>query len=578
MNTVHKKNIRLRVFILAGFFTLFLTVIGAKAVYLQVIRGPWLSEKAANQYETSYSTQGKRGIIYDREYREMAVSIDATSIAAYPAAVKDTRKTAAVLSKALGIHRKEIRDTLTQKRPFVWIKRQVTPKETEAVQGLKLAGIAFRKEHRRYYPNRSLAAQVIGFSGVDCAGLEGVEYYYEPYLKGDSEEFKGFRDALGRGFAAEKGPVVEPAGKNIVLTIDKTIQYIAERAIEEAVLASSGKSGMALVMVPRTGALLAVAHYPSFNPNAFRKFGREQWRNRAVTDPFEPGSTIKIFSAAAAIEYGGSTSNTIFFCENGAYRIGSDVVHDHTPHGWLSLQQIVKYSSNIGAIKISEMLGAEPLYDTLLAFGFGRKTGIDCPGETSGTLSHYKKWSKIDTGTISFGQGVSVSAIQLITATCAIANGGMLMKPRIVQAVLDQNGKVLETRGPQVVRRVVSAKTAQTVARIMKTVIAPGGTGINAALEGYTVSGKTGTAQKSGKKGTYAKGKYVSSFVGFTPSENPAVAILVVVDEPRADYHGSKVAAPVFKKIALETLNYLNIPPSDGTDRLTVSRGNEAHG
>jgi cell division protein FtsI (penicillin-binding protein 3) len=331
-------------------------------------------------------------------------------------------------------------------------------------------------------------------------------------------------------------------------------------------------------MAPKTGELLAVAHYPYFNPNTFRDFDRGAWRNRAVTDPFEPGSTVKIFSAVAAIESGGSTPNTIFFCENGAYKIGKNVVHDHTPHGWLSLQQIVKYSSNIGAIKISEMIGREPLYNTLRTFGFGQKTGIDCPGETVGSLSHYKRWSKIDTGAISFGQGVSVSAVQLITATSAIANGGMLMKPRIVQAILDANGKVLENRRPKMVRRVASRNTARIVARIMKTVITPGGTGVNAALDGYTVSGKTGTAQKSGKHGTYAKGKYVSSFVGFTPSENPAVTILVVVDEPRNDYHGSKVAAPVFKKIALETLNYLNIPPSGGADRLTAALGNEADG
>jgi cell division protein FtsI (penicillin-binding protein 3) len=287
---------------------------------------------------------------------------------------------------------------------------------------------------------------------------------------------------------------------------------------------------------------------------------------------------MKIFSAAAAIESGSCTSNTIFFCENGKYRIGKNIVHDTHSHGWLSLQQIVKYSSNIGAVKVGEMIGAKSLYKMLNDFGFGIKTGIDCPGETAGSLAPYHRWSKIDAAAISFGQGISVSAIQLATAASAIANNGILMKPYIVQAITDMNGRIIKNSSPCNVRRVISPETALTVRRIMKSVITNGGTGVNANLDGYSVCGKTGTAQKTDEKGKYAKGKYVASFIGFAPAEKPEVTILVIIDEPQKQHYGGIVAAPAFGKIAYETLNYMNVPTNNRTDRLTVSIGNEVRG
>ena len=327
---------------------------------------------------------------------------------------------------------------------------------------------------------------------------------------------------------------------------------------------------MAIVMSPKTGALLALAHYPFFNPNSFESFDRKSWRNRAITDQFEPGSTMKIFSAAAALESGACTPDSIFFCENGAYKIGKNVVHDTHPHGWLSLQQIIKYSSNIGAVKVSEMTGAEFLYNALRDFGFGRKTEIDCPGETTGSFSSYNRWSKIDAGTISFGHGISVSAIQLITSACAIANDGILLRPYIVQAIIDQNGRVIKCLTPYKVRRVVSNETARAVRKMMKSVVSDGGTGVNAALESYSVCGKTGTAQKIDEKGMYKKGSYIASFIGFIPAEEPEVVILVVIDEPRKEHYGSIVAAPAFRKIAYETLNHINMP----ADRIRVKNKN----
>jgi cell division protein FtsI (penicillin-binding protein 3) len=578
MKPVEKKKIRFRIIIIGSIFSVFFTIIGAKAVYLQIFCGPWLSQKAANQYEASFKSSEKRGTIYDTNLKEMAVSVDVTSIAAHPGQINDARAMAKSLAGILKIDSKELIKKLSSDKKFVWIKRRVTPKETEAVRNLKITGIDFIPEYNRFYPNKMLSAQTLGFTNIDDHGIEGIEFYYDAHLRGSTSKFTVLKDALGRGFDAEKRRVSKFRGNNLILTIDSTIQYIAEKALEEAVTEFSAKSGMAIIMAPKTGAILAMAHFPFFNPNAFNGFDKKLWRNRIITDHFEPGSTMKIFSAAAAIESGNAFPNSIFFCENGAYKIGQEVVHDTRPYGWLSLQQIIKHSSNIGAVKVSEITGPESLYKTLRDFGFGSKTGIDCPGETSGSLSPFNQWAKIDAGTISFGQGISVSALQLASAASAIANEGLLMKPYIVQAITDQNGRLLKSFEPRIARRVVSEKTARTLVRIMQTVITKGGTGVKAAIEGYSVCGKTGTAQKIDEKGEYSDGKFISSFVGFAPAEKSEVAILVVIDEPQDQHYGSIVAAPVFKKIAQKILSYMNIPPKSKTNRLIVSLGNEARG
>ena len=569
------KQIKFRVIIVGIAFTLFFTIIGAKAMYLQIFCRSWLSEKAANQYEASLKSTGKRGTIYDRNLREMAVSIDVTSIAAHPPQIQNPKAAAKSLARALKINRKVLAKRLTSEKRFVWVKRKVTPKEAETVRDLNIEGLDFLREHKRFYPNKTLAAQLVGFTDIDDNGLEGIEFYYNDELKGAVTRYTVLRDAHGRGFEAEKITGSSSSGKNLVLTIDSNIQYIAEKALAETVTKFSARSGMAVVTDIRTGAVLALAHYPLLNPNALSQFDQELWRNRVITDPFEPGSTMKIFSAAAAIESGSCSPNSIFFCENGAYRVGRHVVHDTHEYGWLSLQQIIKYSSNIGAIKFSTKTGPEYLFRTLRNFGFGEKTGIDCPGETAGSLSSFRKWTKIDAGTISFGQGVSVSALQLVAATSAIANKGIFMKPFVVQAITDHNGRLIKSFAPSKGRRVISEKTARTLTRIMHTVTTEGGTGVNAALDGYSVCGKTGTAQKIGNNGGYAKGKYVASFVGFVPSEHPKVAILVVVDEPKKQHYGGIVAAPGFKNIAQKTLAYMNISPKGKTDGLIVSLGSK---
>ena len=566
MKKAPKNYIKLRIAFVGVCFFLLISVICAKAVYLQVFCGSWLSKKAAKQYEKSFVQEGKRGTIYDRGGNALAVSIEGTSIAAYLNQIEDKPSA----SKALaGILRKDRRKLLKQfqaRQGFIWVKRQATPKEVSAVKTLGLKGIGFIPEYNRFYPNKSVAAQVIGFTGIDGNGLEGAEYYYDQVLSGTEEKYTVLKDALGRGFARDQNaedPVYNSihGGKNIILTIDRNIQYITQTALEASVKEFSAKSGMAVVMDPRTGEVLALSHYPSFNPNVFKEYPRHLWRNRALTDPFEPGSTMKIFSAAAALSSGICSPSTIFYCENGAYKIGANTIHDTHPRGWLSLQQIVKYSSNIGIAKVVEMVGPEALYNTLKKFGFGNKTGLDSPGETTGILTSSNRWSKIDSSAIAFGQGISTSAIQLVSAAAAIANGGLLMKPFIVQSITNENGRILKRTVPEIIGRATSPEVASTVKRIMQTVVTEGGTGTSAFLDGYTVCGKTGTAQKTDESGTYARGKYISSFLGFAPADNPRLVILVVIDEPVDAHYGGTVAAPAFQNIAHETLQHLNVPP-----------------
>ena len=572
------KYFRLRVSLVGVLFLAGLAVILGRAAYLQVICGSALAQKASGQYAKTIHTVGKRGTIYDTQMRELAVSVESLSLAANPRMVEDPERTARALAPVLKMQRRAVRARLASDRHFVWVKRQITPREAQVVREMAIAGIEFIPEHSRYYPNRGLAAQLVGFTGVDGIGLEGIEYQFNAELMGQQQIFTVLKDAFGRGFETPEDIIRRDSGQNVVLTIDRTIQHVAERSLQKAVETHKAKSGIAVVMAPQTGDVLALAHYPFFNPNNFKNFSPEIRRNRAVTDAFEPGSTLKLFSVAAALKSGCCTPHTIFYCENGRYRIGTNVVHDTEKHGWLSLQRIVKFSSNIGAVKIGETIGPDTLHDTLTQFGFGRDTGLRFPGETGGSLAPARRWTRFDVAAVSFGQGVSVSALQLTSAVAAIANDGLLMKPRVVRAITDPRGRTVREFKPQARSRVISARTAAQLARMMALVVAEGGTGTQARLEGYSAGGKTGTAQKIGPSGTYADDRYVSSFVGFAPLENPRLAILVVMDEPREGYYGGVVAAPVFRRIAQEVLGYLNVQPNVRAPGMTVSHRSEVAG
>ena len=563
MKKNYYKKIRRRMLIVEICITLAMTGVLARAAYIQIWEGADLTEKAQRGYKGSLVSRGKRGSVYDAHYRELAVTLDTQSIGIHPKQVKDRSAVARRLSKVLRKNRKKLSRQLKTKRPFIWVKRQATHDELTAVKALALPGVVFKPAHSRIYPNQFLAGQVIGFTGVDGSGLEGVEFRYDSYLRGQTDRFTVLRDARGRGFDAEQAVLPNYTGNNVVLTIDANIQFVAEQALEQTVKEFNAQSGIALVMNPKTGAILAMAHYPFIDPNNYRRFKRDRWRNRIVTDAFEPGSTMKIFTAAAAIESKSCSAQSIFYCENGSYRMGRNVIHDTHPRGWLTVAKIVKYSSNIGAAKIAGAMGRETFHALLARFGFGSKTGIDCPGETSGRLTSARHWHPIDVANIAFGQGVAVSAIQLVTAVSAIANDGVMMKPYLVQAVTDQHGRIIKNTTPKPVRRVVSVRTAQVVRRIMASVVDEGGTGTKAALASYTVGGKTGTAQKIDPDGSYSKKRFIASFIGLAPVDNPKTVVFVAIDEPLKRHYGGTVAAPAFKRITRATLGYMAASPSD---------------
>lgn len=544
-------------------FTLALMVVLAKAAQIQIWQGDDLARRAEKGFKTSRVSMGKRGTVFDAHYRELAVTLDTQSIGAHPNQMKNRTVTARHLAKALGQNHRSLSRQLDTEYPFVWIKRQASPREVTAVKAMSIEGVVFKPAHSRLYPNQFLAGQVIGFTGVDGSGLEGIEFHYDTHLRGRTDRFTVLRDARGRGFDAELSVLPNYTGQNIILTLDANIQFVAEESLRATVDEFDANSGMAVAMDSKTGAVLAMAHYPFVDPNIYRKYKQGRWRNRIVTDSFEPGSTLKIFTAAAALESKSSSSQSIFYCENGVYRIGRNRIHDTHPYGWLTLKKIVKFSSNIGAAKVVQAMGRKTFYEVLNGFGFGVKTGIDCPGETSGRLTSYRNWKSIDAANIAFGQGIAVSAIQLTAAVAAIANDGVLMRPYLVQAVTDQEGRLLQNTRPKRIRRVVSSRTARTVRGMMAAVVDEGGTGVKAALETVLVGGKTGTAQKIEPDGRYSRKRFISSFVGVAPIDRPKVVVLVTIDEPRKRHYGGTVAAPAFRRITQAALNYMDVSPTE---------------
>lgn len=559
-----RSFLKVRIFMVLFFFLAVFSAILFRAFQLQVLESGKLKRIASNQHVRTINIQSKRGGIYDRNSKELAVSLEVSSVYAQPEKIERPAGAARKLSRILKVSAGNIKKKMRRKRNFVWLKRQVDLKEKERdlIDGIE--GVGLISESRRYYPSRELASNIIGFMGVDSVGLEGVELYYNDFLSGRSRKIIGGRDAAGRlilfGDTNREVPV---EGMSVELTIDKTIQYIAEKALKGAVEKTGAKGGMAVVISPKTGEILAMANMPTFDPNRFKRYPSRFWRNKAVTDAFEPGSVLKVFLAAGAIEDGAVKPGDIFYCENGSYRVADRVFHDSEKHGWLSVPQIIKYSSNIGALKIGEKLGKEKLYRYLKNFGFGSKTGVDLPGETTGSLRDYRDWSGVTLYTVSFGQGISTSALQLVTAMSALTNGGFLMKPYVVKEIRNAKGEVIKKNTPVIVRRVISSETAGKMTRILSAVTRRGGTGPRAAVDGFEVAGKTATAQKPDlKNGGYLKDSYVASFLGFVPAKDPALAILVTLDEPGGrNYYGGAVAAPVFKEIASRSLSYLGIFP-----------------
>ena len=563
-----REWIRVRISIIAAIFLVGFGIIFLRAFQLQIVKKEHLEKRARLQYLKTIRINSKRGVIYDRNLKELAVSVEVPSIYAQPQRIKEPREVAGRLAKLLAVDRHSILKNIGSSKRFVWVKRQVllTDEKKEEIRRLTSSGIGMIKESRRFYPKGELAANLIGFAGIDSEGLEGVELYYDRYLKGSSMLIRTEKDATGRTLLFEDISA-RAEGMDVVLTIDGTIQYIVEKALKRAVEKAEAKAGVAIVMDPYTGEILAMANVPSFDPNNFTRYSPSYWRNRAITDAFEPGSIMKTFLLAAVLEEGLAERNDIFYCENGRYAVANTVFHDTKKYGWLSLKNIIKYSSNIGAIKLAERLGKERFYRYLKAFGFGDKTGVELPGEATGLVRSPQRWSAITLDTMAFGQGLSTTAIQLVNAVSAIANGGFLMKPLIVKYIRNHEGQIVKRFDPVVVRRVISEETARKVTNILISVTEKGGTGELAALGmgSIKVAGKTGTAQKPDlEKGGYADGKYIASFLGFVPARKPHLAIIIAIDEPKKGFSGGEVAAPVFREVAKQALLYLGVFPEDG--------------
>ncbi|MBI2354400.1 MAG: transpeptidase family protein [Deltaproteobacteria bacterium] len=561
MKDEREKWARVRIVTIGAFFGLLFLCVTARAFYLQILQHEELVRKAEKQHQHRVELTPARGTILDRNGTPLAESVYMDSCYAEPRRIKDVDGTAAVIAPILGVPKHELAARLSANKSFVWVERWLPPETAARIRNMKLTGIGFAPESKRFYPNLEIAAHVIGFTGRDPNGLEGLELKYDSTVMGNTGYMVTERDALGRNIAI-KNTVVKTSspGRNLVLTLDKTIQYIAEKELAKAVTESGAKSGMALVMEADTGKVLAMANYPTFNPNSYSRYAQNNLRNRIVADSFEPGSTFKTFVIAAALEERIVKPNDVFNCENGVYNVAGRTIHDDHPHPRLTVSDIIKYSSNIGSAKIGYRLGEERLSRYLRGFGFGERTGIDLPGESPGNLK--RRWYGIDTATISFGQGVSTSAIQLGSALSAIANGGILMRPYLVERIVDDRGQEVQKFEPQALRRVVSPETSQNIARMMETVTTEGGTGTKAAVEGFRVAGKTGTAQKVDPiTRTYSPSKRTASFIGFVPADKPKLTIVVIVDEPQGIKYGGIVAAPAFRGIAFNSLAYLKISP-----------------
>jgi cell division protein FtsI (penicillin-binding protein 3) len=550
----------------------FLGLLGRLA-YLQVFKHDEYSRLAESQHAKIIPLKPRRGPIFDRHGQPLAVSSNAESLYALTARIEDRDGLATRLAPILGEPAREISRRLDSSKRFVFVKRKLPPDVTKAVRDLEEPALGFVEESLRLYPNRELAAHAIGFEGIDGKGLAGVEQSWDALLAGEEGRALVGRDALGREVTGSPTVLKQSVpGQGVMLTIDATLQYIAEREVEAAWRRTRSKAAMAVLTDPRTGEILALAIRPTFNPNGFAGATDDERRDRAVTDPFEPGSTFKVILAAAALEEGVARPTDRFYAENGAIRVANATIHDWKKYGWLTFTEVLQNSSNVGAIKIGLALGKERYYKYIAAFGFGAPAGVGLGGESRGQLRPPSKWSGLSLATMSIGQEISVTALQMVNAFAAIANDGRLMQPTIVRAVLDSQGRTVRTIEPRVVRQVITPDTAHVLTRMMTAVVREG-TGHNAAIPGYEVAGKTGTAQKlDPATRRYSRAPGVLSFVGFVPAEDPRLAMLVMLDEPKNEKWGSEAAAPIFAAIGREALRYLNVPPRD-TSPVPLVRG-----
>lgn len=558
-----KSRVQARMLVVGGLAILWIAAVFGRLAYLQLFCHAEYMARAQRQQQRTLEITPKRGAIYDRNGNTLAMSVSVDSAFAVPSELGDNAPLAArLISGVLRIPRDVLEARFASGGTFVWIQRRLPPEKAEAIAALNLKGIYLQKENQRFYPKRDLAAHVLGFVDMDEKGLGGIEYELDSQIRGKTEKVVVMADARQRWF--DGGAAHRDTGASVVLTLDTTIQYVAERELAAAIAKTHAMAGTVIVMNPNDGEILALANWPKFNPNAASDASPESRMDRAVTGLYEPGSTFKLITLAAAFDQNITRPSEVFDCENGRVYIAGHRIRDHKPFGLLTVSDILAQSSDVGAIKVALRLGAPKFYEYIRAFGFGAPTDVDLPGESKGLLRRLENWTPISIGSISMGQEVGVTPIQLISAVSAIANGGLLYKPHVVQEVKRPDGvMVTPIEGPNGApepRRVIRAETAATLRTLMEGVVLHG-TGTRARLDSWTAAGKTGSAQKiDPATGRYSRTQLIASFTGFAPINNPAIAVLVSLDSPVGEHEGGQVAAPVFKRVAEQVLAYLNVP------------------
>jgi cell division protein FtsI (penicillin-binding protein 3) len=568
---------RLRFMLVALALTCWGLIVALRLLQVQVLEHRIYEQRAARQSERTINLAPRRGPILDRNGRELAVSVDAESIHADPQNIADPSKVAYALGQVLHFSASEQKELLAQLRrdkAFVWVKRKIDPAQAQAVRALELDGIGFLTENRRYYPKRELAAQVIGYTGTDNTGMWGIEYALDDYIRGRAAKVVIRTDARRRPVGHTERPSTD--GHTITLTLDEAIQHSAERELERALNETGAVAGVIVALDPRSGEILALANQPTFNPNGFWHYDSSQWKNRAVVDTYEPGSLFKVITAAAALQEKVVTPDEILDCGHGFIEIAGERINDHGVFDRLSFRDVIAKSSDVGVVRVAQRLGREQFERYVRSFGFGGPTGVGLPGESPGLLRPRSKWSALSLASMSFGQEIGVTALQMAMAVGAVANGGYLMKPLIVRQIEDHSGRVVQSPKPEAIRRVVEPETADLLTELLKGVVREG-TGKRAAVPGYAVAGKTGTAQIVDSTGHYNMIDHVASFAGFVPASHPELVILVSLDRPRGPRNqGGDVAAPVFARVATEALQRLAVRPDDPTRVIRVTQRTEA--
>ena len=547
---------------MACFLGVWMLVIGVRLIYLQTAQHEWLTLRARTQQQEAIETSPVRGLVLDRHGNELARSVDTESFWAVPREIRNVEEASAQLAPLVGEDAGALAAKLKQaqdsNKKFAWIARKLDEERASKVRALNIAGVYSLKEPKRQYPNNQLAAHVLGFVGLDETGLAGIERAYDKEIHGEPGRVTVETDAHGRAYGSFEAEARR--GETVVLTIDRLVQYKTEEALVAAVERNHAKSGAAIVLDPRTGEILALANAPTFDPNDPNSATAQARANWALQNIYEPGSTFKVVAYSAAIERGLIKPDDRIDCQMGSITVAGRVIKDHKPFGTLTMTEALAKSSNVAAIKLGLKVGNDSMYDFMTRFGFGTKTGVELPGETDGLLRKVSRWQPSSMGSLAMGQEIGVTPLQMAAAYGTLANDGLRLSPHIVREVRAADGSVVYSAAPEE-RRVVSVQTAQTLRGMLEQVTLKG-TAKKAQLDGYTAAGKTGTAQKiDPKTRAYSTTKFIGSFVGFAPVENPAVVIIVVIDEPAGAYHGGDVAAPVFREIAEQILPALSVAP-----------------